>query len=217
MAERITPINAERRLADIIRKVKIAAAERDEVVIDMKDADRARLELLAEALRPVIEDVPTEADQFDFALSNGLQPRFWIDAVAHVHMGRDRRTYRFVRDTRLGRVVVEETHDTSVVADAVSRYIGQRLIERQRALDGDMEDVRAFYARRDAGEASAPTGGAAAVPEGAPRSGGLPPMAVAARPGSIFVVGLLWFILGCVAGAGLLVAAFSDRIGGAIN
>lgn len=216
MAERITPINAERRLADIIRKVKIAAAERDEVVIDMKDADRARLELLAEELRPVIQDVPVEADQFDFTISNGLQPRFWIDAVAHVHMGRDRRTYRFVRDTRLGRVVVEETHETSAVADAVSRYIGQRLIERQRTLDGDIEDVRAFYARRDAAEAGTEPGPAGTAPESA-KPAALPPMTVAPRPGSTFVVGLLWFILGCVAGAGLIVAAFSDRIGGAIN
>jgi hypothetical protein len=213
MTDRTTPIDSERRLAEIIRRVKIATAERDDVVVDMKEASRARLELLAEELRPVIEDVPTEADQFDFAISNGTEPRFWIDAVAHVNMARDRRTYRFVRDTRLGRVVLEETHDRAIVADAVSRYIGQRLIERQRALEGDMEDVRAFYARRDAEAEAAERGSDAAE---APDTEALPAMTAPAPRGSGFVIGLLWFIIGCVAGAGILVAALWDRIAGAL-
>lgn len=215
MADRITPINAERRLAEIIRRVKIATAERDDVVVDMKEADRARLELLAEELRPVVEDVPADVDQFDLAISNGTQPRFWIDAVAHVHMGRDRRTFRFVRDTRLGRVVLEETHDLSTVADAVSRYIGQRMIERQRLLEGDMEDVRAFYARRDAEEAGDASGDG--VAETASETEALPPLTLARSRGTGFVIGLLWFILGCVAGAGVLVAALWDKIAGAVN
>jgi hypothetical protein len=176
--------------------------ERDDVVVDMKDAARARLELLLEELRPVVEDVPRDIDQFDLAVSSGLQPRFWIDAVAHVHMGHDRRTYRFVRDTRLGRVVVAEETEAAKMADAVSRYIGERLVERQRYLDGDMEDVRAFYRRQDA----------AVTP--ADNDAALPPLdAPSARQGSVFVVGLLWFILGCVAGASLFAAAFWDRIG----
>jgi len=214
MADRITPINPEKKLAEVIRRVKIATAERDDVVVDMKEADRARLELLADELRPVIEDVPAEVDQFDFAISTGVQPRFWVDAVAHVHMGRDRRTYRFVRDTRLGRVVMEETQDLATVADSVSRYIGQRLIERQRVLEGDMEEIRAFYARRDAeaaGEAETSDTGADAEREE------VPPMTLPRSEGSGFVIGLLWFILGCVAGAGILVAAFWDRLAGALQ
>ena len=38
----------DRRLADIVREVKIATADRTDVVVDMRDADRARLELLTE-------------------------------------------------------------------------------------------------------------------------------------------------------------------------
>lgn len=210
MADKITPISADRRLADVIRQVKAAAVERDDVVVDMREADRARLELLLEELRPVVEDVPREADQFDLAISSGVQPRFWIDAVAHVHMGHDRRTYRFVRDTRLGRVVIAEGMEAAKIAESVSRYIAERMIERQRMLEGDMEEVRAFYARRDAGE----------KPEGETAGDEtLPPLAQIGKggQGGAFIVGLLWFVLGCIAGAGIVAAAFWDRIGALLN
>ena len=57
-------------------------------------------------------------------------------------MGRDRRTYRFLRDTRLGRVVLAESHEIKPVADQVTRYIAERIVERQRMIDGDVEPVR---------------------------------------------------------------------------
>lgn len=126
-----------RRLSDAIREVKNAMADRDDVVVEMREAERARLELLAQELESVIADAQAEA--FDFAISSGAQPRFWIDAVAHVSMGRDRRTYRFVRDTRLGRVVLAESVDIKPVADAVTRYVAERIVERQRELDGTVE------------------------------------------------------------------------------
>jgi hypothetical protein len=148
MSDKSQPPSRSRRLADIVREVKVAAAERDDVVVEMRDADRVRLELLAQDLLPIIEDIPADDDQFDFALSSGLQPRLWIDAVAHVHMGRDRRTYRFVRDTRLGRAVIAESAELRQIADAVSRYVAERLIQRQRVLEGDFESLRAFHTER---------------------------------------------------------------------
>ncbi|TIT76785.1 MAG: hypothetical protein E5W45_07605, partial [Mesorhizobium sp.] len=63
----------------------------------------------------------------------------WIDAVCHVAMGRDRRTYRFLRDTRIGRVVLAESSDMKVVADSVTRYVAERVIERQRMMEGGVE------------------------------------------------------------------------------
>lgn len=213
MADRNSSRNPERRLADVIRKVKIAAAERDDVVIDIREADRVRLELLVEELRQVIADVPREAEIFDFTVSSGTQPRFWIDAVAHVHMAQDRRTYRLVRDTRLGRVVIAEDSSPETMADAVSRYIGERLVERERYLDGDMEEVRAFYKNaKDERPASEPM-----HPETADEVDQLPPMTVPPRQGTIFIVGLLWFILGCVAGAGVLALAFWDKLAATVS
>ena len=91
----VAPDNV-RRLADAVRDVKNAAADRGEVVVELREAQRTRLELLAAELKPVFDEVPAEIDSFDFAISSGLQPRLWIDAVSHVTMGRDRRTYRFL-------------------------------------------------------------------------------------------------------------------------
>ena len=124
------------RLADVIRDVKNAAADRDDVVVELREASRTRLELLAAELAPVFGEVPADIDLFDFTISSGLQPRLWIDAVSHVAMGRDRRTYRFVKDTRRGRVVLAEAAAIGPVAEQVARYVAERIIDRERLLDG---------------------------------------------------------------------------------
>lgn len=126
------------RLREAIREARIAAAERTGVVVEMRDAEAARLELLNEALDPVFAEIPAEVELFDRALSRGDTPRLWIDAIAHVAMGPDKRVYRFVQDTRYGRKIVAESAEVPVVADAVTRYVAARLVERDRALATDL-------------------------------------------------------------------------------
>lgn len=149
MTDRSKPHSTDRRLADIVREVKIAAADRTDVVVDIRDADRARLELLAAEIQPLLDDLDPEDDRFDFGISPGLQPRLWIDSVTHVHMGRDRRVFRFVRDTRLGRVVISDSSDVMQTAESVGRYIAERVIERERILAGDFEAMKASAAAGD--------------------------------------------------------------------
>lgn len=129
------------RLSEAIRDVKNAAADRGEVVVELREAQRTRLELLAAELADVFQDVPADADIFDFAISSGLQPRLWIDSISHVTMGRDRRTYRFLKDTRLGRVVLAESTEIKPVADQVARYVAGRMIERERIMEGPVEEA----------------------------------------------------------------------------
>lgn len=136
-------------LVDAVRELKIATAERSDVVVEMKEADRARLEILAQELEPVFDEVPRDDERFDFALSSGLQPRLWIDATAHVMMGKDRRQYRFVRDTRLGRTVLAESNKTDPIAAAVTTYIAERLYEREMALAGDDVSYRPGVPQRN--------------------------------------------------------------------
>jgi hypothetical protein len=127
-------------LKEAVRDARIEAAEKSGVVVDLRDADVARLELLNDALDPVFQDVPAGVDLFDRGISRGDTPRLWIDVVAHVEMGRDKRQYRFLHDTRFGRAVLAESYEVPEIARAVTRYVARRLVERQRALAGDTPD-----------------------------------------------------------------------------
>jgi len=122
------------RLRDALRQARIEAADRTGVVVDLRDAEVARLEILNEALDPLFSQVPGEVDLFDRGISQGDTPRLWIDVVAHVLMGRDKRIYRFVQDSRFGRIVIAESHDVAVIVAAVTDYVARRMIERERAL-----------------------------------------------------------------------------------
>ena len=122
------------RLRDALRKARIEAADRTGVVVDLRDAEVARLEILSDALDPLFSEIPAQVDLFDRGISQGDTPRLWVDAVAHIMMGRDKRIYRFVQDTRFGRTVLAESHDVPVMVDAVTDYIARRMIEREHAL-----------------------------------------------------------------------------------
>lgn len=126
-----------RSLTEAIRRVRIAEADRTDVVVELREAERARLDMLAEALADVFSEIPDGDDQFIFTVVPGNQPRLWIDATSFVTLGRDRRTYRFLKDTRLGRTVILESADMEDIADTVTNYIAERIIERERALEGD--------------------------------------------------------------------------------
>jgi hypothetical protein len=126
-----------RSLRDTIRKVRTAEAERSDVVVELRDAERARLEILAEELRSVFNEVPADDEQFIFSVATGTPPRLWIDMTSFVVMGRDRRSYRFLKDTRLGRTVILETAKLDDMADTITHYVAERIIERERAMEGD--------------------------------------------------------------------------------
>lgn len=122
------------RLRDALRQARIEAADRTGVVVDLRDAEVARLEILNEALDPLFEQIPDRIDLFDRGISQGENPRLWIDVVAHVAMGRDKRIYRFVQDTRFGRIVLAESHDVPVILQAVTDYVARRMVEREHAM-----------------------------------------------------------------------------------
>ena len=199
-ADRRMPASSgTKRLADAVRAAKIAAAHRSDVVVDIREADRARLEIFIDELRQVIEAVPLEDDFFDFALAGGPQPRFWVDGTAHVMMARDRRTYRFLRETRVGRVVLAESTEPRMIADRVTDYVAERIVERDRALAGydgygSVLDERVADAAAKAQEAPALT-----VPVHAPTGAGV-------------AAALSWLLLGMLAGAALVYALITLEI-----
>ena len=135
-AEAETP-EAPNVLKAAVREARIEAAERSAVVVDLRDAEFARLELLNEALDPLFKEIPDGVELFDRGISQGDVPRLWVDVIAHVEMGRDKRQYRFVQDTRYGRAVLAETYEVADMVQSVTRYVARRLVERERALTDD--------------------------------------------------------------------------------
>ena len=123
-----------RLLRDALRQARIEAADRTGVVVDLRDAEVARLEILSEALDPLFSEIPDGIDLFDRGISRGDPPRLWVDVVAHILMGRDKRTYRFVQDTRHGRIVLSESNEVSKIVEAVTDYVARRIVEREHAL-----------------------------------------------------------------------------------
>lgn len=144
-------------LADAMKQVRSDQASRSDVVVDMKQAAFTRLELLAKDLQPVFEDIPAESEQFEFALSNGDVPRLWIDITTFVRMGRDKRVYEFVKDTRLGRKILAKSEDRIRIGKAVTAYAAERVLERQRAMEGDWMALRDYDFNQEVIEDESPS------------------------------------------------------------
>jgi hypothetical protein len=125
------------RLRDAVRQARMEIAERSGVVVDLRDAELARLEMLNDALDPVYAEMPGDIDLFDRGVVPGDPPRLWIDMIAHVGMARDKRIYRFVQDTRFGRRIIAESAAIDDIVAAVTKYVARRLVERERAIAGD--------------------------------------------------------------------------------
>jgi len=122
-------------LQSAIQSARLEQAQRDDAVAELQEEERVRLSMLEEALEGVFSDIPESHRDLALAVLPADPPRYWVDATSHVVMARDKRTYRFVKDTRLGRTLLHEGQDVEAVADAVTRYVAERIVERQRAAE----------------------------------------------------------------------------------
>lgn len=139
-----------------LRRARVIEAEHSEVIVDLRAAEIARLEELRDELQPVYAQIPPEhAVLFDGGLVPGFPPRLWIDIVSFVEMGRDRRLYRFLRDSRSGRAVLFENASAAEMANKITDYIAHRLVERERMLAEDA-GMSAFRPAIDRSEPVAP-------------------------------------------------------------
>lgn len=124
-------------LKKAIRDVRMAMADRGDVIVELREAEHARLALLAESLADLFEGLPADQEQFSLSVLPSDPPRLWVDATSFVVMGRDKRTYQFVKETRLGRTVLAEGTNQDAIAGAVTRYVAERLVEREQAMEAD--------------------------------------------------------------------------------
>jgi hypothetical protein len=124
-----------------MRAARADDAERSEAIVDLRTIALTRLAVLRDALVPVLAQVPEEIDIFDVGIMPGDPPRLFIDMIAFVEMGRDRRGFRFFQDRRHGRILLAESETLDGMVDAITAYIARRLIERERALASEPESV----------------------------------------------------------------------------
>ena len=130
----------EARVLDLsksMERMKSLQADRDDVVVELKQSQRTRLEMLARELQTVFEQVPEGNDQFEFALTNGETPRLWLDMSAHVRMGPDKRSYELVKDTRMGRTLLATSSDMTQIGQVVTDYVADKILERERLIEGE--------------------------------------------------------------------------------
>jgi hypothetical protein len=150
-----SPERAKRppNLASAIRAARLEEAERSQVLGDLRGAEVARLDLLREAIEPVLAQIPVEVDMFDMGVGPGERPRLFVDMISFVEMDRDRRTYRFLQDTRHGRMLLAEGDSITAMAEAITRYVARRLVEREKTLASLLD---AFVPPPPVGQAAPP-------------------------------------------------------------
>ena len=126
--------------------MKNAAADREDVVVELREAQKVRLELLAAELAPIFADVPADAG-FDFAISSGRSRGCGSTRSATSPWGAT--AAPTASSGTRGSAASCSPNRTTIkpVADQVTRYIAERIVERQRMIDGDVEPVLVLRAR----------------------------------------------------------------------
>jgi len=131
-----------------MRRARLDEAERTEAIAELRAAEIARLEMLQDALGPLLAEIPPNIDLFDVAIMPGAHPRLFIDMIGFVEIAPDRRSYRFVQDTRHGRIALAESESIDKTIDAITDYMAHRLLEREKALASDVRLDQAARLRR---------------------------------------------------------------------
>lgn len=124
-------------LRTALRRARAQSAEQSEAITDLRQGEVARLELLEDAIRPILDQTPDDVELFDLGVTQGDRPRLFIDMIAFVDLAHDRRTFRFFQDTRHGRVLIAENESADRIVAAVTNYVARRLVEREQALAAD--------------------------------------------------------------------------------
>jgi hypothetical protein len=124
-------------LRNAMRRARTEAAEQHEALADLRQGEVARLEMLEDAIRPIVDQAPDDVELFDLGVTQGDRPRLFLDMISFVDLAHDRRTFRFFQDTRHGRVLIAESESPDRIVAAVTNYVARRLVEREQALASD--------------------------------------------------------------------------------
>jgi hypothetical protein len=124
-------------LRSALRRARTESAEQHDALAEVRQAEVARLEMLEDAVRPIVDQAPDDVELFDLGVTHGERPRLFLDMISFVDLAHDRRTFRFFQDTRHGRVLIAENESAERIVAAVTNYVARRLVEREHALAAD--------------------------------------------------------------------------------
>lgn len=178
-----------------VRRARLESAEQSQAVADLREAEVARLELLLEAIRPVLDQAPEGVDLFDPGIAHGERPRLFLDMIGFVDLGHDRRTYRFFQDTRHGRVLIAESPLIERVVAAMTNYIARRLVEREQALASDWRSREAPSTGAEPSARISQSAGAARSRDGAASPAAAPGLPLERRRWLVVAADLFSFLL----------------------
>jgi hypothetical protein len=189
------PVAHVASLSAALRRARLDNASRSEALFETRGGEILRLEILRDAIQPVLAQLPKDCDLFDVAIHPSERPRLFIDQLGFIELGRDRRLYRFLQDTRHGRIQVCESEKAEAMVEAVTAYIAHRLIEREKALASD------FASNAAAAEAARAAARAAEVEPPSPHPESRP---TSAGGRAIEAYLYFWEVVGAVLAFGLL-------------
>ena len=121
-----------------MREARIEAAERSAVVVDLRDAEVVRLELLNEALDPLFTRHPRRRSNCSTAASAAATCRGCGSTSSP--MSRWAATSGNTVSCRTPATAAPcspKSYEVPEMAQAVTRYVARRLVERERALADD--------------------------------------------------------------------------------
>lgn len=121
-------------LTTAVRRARLEDVERSQSAAELRSGELARLEQLRLALAPIFEQTGLHAGAFDHGLIAGETPKLFIDMIAFIDCGHDRKSYRFVQDTRDGPRTLAQSERVDAIVEAVTMYVARRIVEREKAL-----------------------------------------------------------------------------------
>lgn len=167
-------------LTTAVRRARLEDVERSQSAAALRSGELARLEQLRLALAPIFEQTGLHAGAFDHGLIAGETPKLFVDMIAFIDCGHDRKSYRFVQDTRDGPRTLAQSERVDAIVEAVTMYVARRIVEREKAL------------------------AAAEIPPATSKPEAAEPEAPDARFGEMLTL----FLVGAVSGAAVLYAFF---------
>jgi hypothetical protein len=129
------PHQAAIALAMAMNQARLDMADRAGIKAEAQAYGTAKLEALRRKLMPLYAAIPRDVELFDLGLVTPEKPRLFVDILSFIEMKRDQTAFRFLQETRAGRITLAESADEKTIIDAVTHYVARRLVEREHALD----------------------------------------------------------------------------------